>query len=38
MYHFENEYLKITVALKGAELTSIFNKVAQQELLWQGNP
>lgn len=38
IYHLENEYLKIAVALKGAELKSIFNKVSQQELLWQADP
>ena len=38
IYHLENEYLKITVALKGAELKSVFNKVSQQELLWQADP
>lgn len=38
IYHLENEYLKIAVNLKGAELKSVFNKVSQQELLWQANP
>lgn len=38
IYHLENEYLKIAVALKGAELKSVFNKVSQQELLWQADP
>lgn len=35
--HLENEYLKIAVNLKGAELKSVFNKVSQQELLWQAD-
>lgn len=37
IYHLENEYLKIAVNLKGAELKSVFNKVSQQELLWQAD-
>ena len=38
MHHLENENIKLAVASKGAELKSVFNKVNQQELLWQGNP
>lgn len=37
IYHLENKYLKIAVNLKGAELKTVFNKVAQQELLWQAD-
>lgn len=37
MYHLENENLKVSVITKGAELKSIFNKVSQQELLWQAD-
>lgn len=37
-YKLENENIKIAVASKGAELKSVFNKLAQQEFLWQGNP
>lgn len=36
-YHLENQNLKIAVALKGAELKSVFNKIDQQELLWQAD-
>lgn len=38
IHHLENQYLKIAVDSKGAELKSIFNKVNQQEMLWQANP
>lgn len=38
MYCIENNFLKIEVAQKGAELTSLFNKKTNTELLWQGNP
>lgn len=38
MHHLENKNIKIAVDAKGAELKSVFNKVNQQELLWQGNP
>lgn len=38
IYRLQNEYLKIAVALKGAELKSVFNKQTQHELLWQGDP
>ena len=38
IFHLENENIKIAVDTKGAELKSVFNKVNQQELLWQANP
>lgn len=38
MYSIENSFLKITVKNKGAELTSVFNKETNTEMLWQGNP
>ena len=38
IYHLENENINISVNFKGAELKSIFNKVSQQELLWQADP
>ena len=31
----ENDYLKVTYNLKGAELESIYDKVAQKELLYE---
>ena len=34
----ENRYLKVSVRNKGAELTSIFNKLTGIEHIWQGNP
>ncbi len=36
--HLENDYLRITVASKGAELKSVITKADQHEFLWQGNP
>ena len=38
MYSIENNFLKIAIKEKGAELTSIFNKETNTEMLWQGNP
>jgi len=38
MYHLENDFLKITVNSQGAELKSVFNKVNQEEVIWQSNP
>jgi galactose mutarotase-like enzyme len=38
MTTIENEFLKVSVREKGAELTSIYNKVAQIEHLWQADP
>ena len=32
----ENQYLKVEVASKGAELQSIFHKQMGKEILWQG--
>jgi len=37
MTTIENEFLKISVKQKGAELSSLFNKETQAELLWQGD-
>lgn len=37
IYHLENEFLKIAVDTHGAELSSIFNKKENKELLWQGD-
>lgn len=38
LYFLENDVLKIAVDSHGAELSSIFNKAENKELLWQGNP
>lgn len=38
IYQLENEFLKIAVDSQGAELKSVFNKVNQEELLWQADP
>jgi galactose mutarotase-like enzyme len=38
MFILENEVLRVEVALKGAELQSILNKVFGMEYLWNGNP
>lgn len=38
MLSLENEFLKIAVSEKGAELQSIFGKKDQCEYLWQGDP
>ena len=38
MEYIENEYLKIGVAEHGAELSSIFDKKRNKELLWQADP
>lgn len=38
MVTLENEQLKVDIALLGAELTSVFNKSAQLEYLWQADP
>ncbi len=38
MEYLENEYLKIAVAPHGAELSSIFDKKRNKELLWQADP
>jgi galactose mutarotase-like enzyme len=34
----ENEFLKISIQSKGAELTSLLDKTSGTELLWQGDP
>lgn len=38
MTTIENEYLKATISTQGAQLTSIYNKAAQIEHLWQADP
>lgn len=38
IHHIENEYLKIGVNTKGAELCSIWSKCNNQEYLWQADP
>lgn len=38
MEYIENEYLKIAVSDHGAELSSIYDKKREKELLWQANP
>ncbi|MEE1337833.1 MAG: aldose 1-epimerase family protein, partial [Muribaculaceae bacterium] len=38
MVQLENDFIKICVNLHGAELTSIFNKLTNEEMLWQGDP
>lgn len=37
LYFLENDILKIAVATSGAELSSIFNKAENKEMLWQGD-
>jgi galactose mutarotase-like enzyme len=34
----ENEFLKVTIDAKGAQLTSVYDKAAQLEHLWQADP
>ncbi len=36
-YSIENEYLKVDVKQLGGEMTSLFNKKTNTEMLWQGN-
>lgn len=38
LFHLENDILKIAVDTHGAELSSIFNKKENKEMLWQGDP
>ena len=38
IYTLENNFLKIAVETHGAELSSIFNKRENKEMLWQGDP
>lgn len=37
MTTIENDFLKISIKQKGAELSSLFNKQTNTELLWQGD-
>ena len=37
MYKIENQYLKIVVSSKGAELQSLFDKEMNKEVLWYGD-
>lgn len=37
IYQLENEQLRVQVKSTGAELTSIYDKQAKRELLWQGD-
>jgi galactose mutarotase-like enzyme len=37
IYSLENDYFKISVSTKGAELQSVFSKQLGVELLWQGD-
>lgn len=38
IHQLENENIKITVNSHGAELKSVFNKVNQEEVIWQADP
>ncbi len=38
IYTLENDFLKIAVDTHGAELSSIYNKKEDKEMLWQGDP
>ena len=38
MITLENEYLRVSVRLQGAEMTSLYNKKTNTELLWQADP
>lgn len=38
LYYLENDFLKIAIDTHGAELSSIFNKKENKEMLWQGDP
>ncbi len=38
LYFLENDVLKLSVDTHGAELSSIFNKKENKEMLWQGDP
>lgn len=38
MFFLENEFIKIRVSPKGAELQSIVDKRTGQEFMWEGNP
>jgi len=34
----ENDFLKVDISTKGAQLTSVYDKAGQRELLWQADP
>ena len=38
MITLENDHLKVSISTKGAEITSIYNKVSKVEHLWQADP
>ncbi|MBC8032624.1 MAG: aldose 1-epimerase family protein [Chitinophagaceae bacterium] len=38
MIQLENEYLKVSINAKGAELNNIYNKTTALEYLWNGDP
>lgn len=38
LHYLENDILKIAVDTHGAELSSIYNKKENKEMLWQGDP
>ena len=38
LHYLENDFLKITVDTHGAELSTIFNKKENKNLLWHGDP
>ena len=38
LQYLENDFLKISVDTHGAELSSIFNKKENKEMLWHGDP
>ena len=38
MITLENDYLKVSISKKGAELHSLYDKVANTEQLWQADP
>ena len=38
MFSIENEYLSVTIRPGGAELTSLYNKNAGLEYMWNGDP
>lgn len=37
-YTIENEKLSVTIAAHGAELSSIYDKENDRELVWQADP
>ena len=38
MINLENDFLKVTIRIKGAELTSLYNKTTGIEHIWQADP